>query len=531
VLLREIFAVVGLDVKAQEFAKGELAASLVKASLEKVVEVASEVVKGFVELVQSTAEAGKELVETAQSTGLTTAALQQLQDVAGGLGVDTETLNVGLFHLSSSMREAQQGSEMAQKAFSQLGIKATDSHGKLRNTDDVLMDLADRFSKMPDGAQKTAIAMDVLGRSGARLIPVLDKGREGLAELRAEQDTMTDEQLAAGRELIETQYALHLTTRNLWRQAIAPLLPAITNLIKRYLAWQKANAGIMKQKIQKYIGLVISAINKLAGAFSFLVRNAAMVKAIVITGLVIGFAQLEAASVAAAAKTALAWVAAAAPFVALAALIAGILLVFDDIRVYQHGGTSLYGRFKKEIDDWLKPRDQDPWFVAAIKDFVRLLNDALRLIDEFYEAIGRVNPRTVDKRAGISDKEKRRRADNFTLEVARKRAAMGLPLDEQQKAAIQRTGVTLEGFQATYGAKGPLAPPTADQLPGANAGPVMYQPEQRGPMVTRQVVAPVKMDIYAAPGMSEERVGQIAKDKIEEHWNGQMEDAAASVGP
>jgi hypothetical protein len=54
----------------------------------------------------------------------------------------------------------------------QLGIKTRDASGKLRSTQDVLGDLAERFATMPDGPVKTAIAIDALGKSGADLIPL-----------------------------------------------------------------------------------------------------------------------------------------------------------------------------------------------------------------------------------------------------------------------------------------------------------------------------------------------------------------------
>jgi hypothetical protein len=527
VILRELFVRLGLSIDEQAFAKGELAAEVVKASLEKLVDIAKETAEKFVEMIRETAEYGKETKEAAQATGLTTEALQQLRGAARAVGLDAGDLDVGIFKLSRTMAAAKKGSEEATAALKKVKFQ---EGGKLRAADEVLGDIADQFAAMPDGAEKTARAMDIFGRSGARLIPLLNKGRAGIDALRASAVVLTDEQLEAGEELVKTQKQLANMTTKLWRGAIAPLLPAINDLLKRYLAWRKANAEIMRQNIQKYIGYVIKAVTKLADGFSFLLRNAAAIKAMLLTGLVIAFSQVSTAATIAAVRTALAWAAAAAPFVALAALIAGILLVFDDIRVYQQGGKSLYGRFKKEIDDWLKPRDKDPWFVAAIKDFVRLIQQALDLIDEFYKATGRVNPREVDRKAGLKDKEIQRRADVMTQESARRRVQLGLPLTEEEKAALVRTGASPEGFVNKYAPKGPLAPPTPAQL-GAQQGPVLYRPETPAPLVLRQGGAAPIINVYPTPGMSEEQVGQIVADKVQEHWDNQMEAAAAAAGP
>ena len=55
---------------------------------------------------------------------------------------------------------------------------------------DVLKDLADRFQTMPDGAEKTALAMDLFGKSGAAMIPMLNAGSAGITGLMEEARKM-----------------------------------------------------------------------------------------------------------------------------------------------------------------------------------------------------------------------------------------------------------------------------------------------------------------------------------------------------
>src|SRR5439155_282552 len=102
----------------------------------------------------------------------------------------------------------------------------------LRSASDVLLDLSDRFAKMPDGVEKTAQAMSVLGRNGASLIPLLNKGREEIGALANEFPNLTEEQIKASAELVGTQKQLAAVTASLWQRAIAPLLPAINALLK-----------------------------------------------------------------------------------------------------------------------------------------------------------------------------------------------------------------------------------------------------------------------------------------------------------
>ncbi len=71
----------------------------------------------------------------------------------------------------------------AQQAFDALGIKTKDAKGNLRDLNDVMLEAADAFAKMPDGAEKAGLAVKLFGRSGTDLIPVLNQGRAGLQGL------------------------------------------------------------------------------------------------------------------------------------------------------------------------------------------------------------------------------------------------------------------------------------------------------------------------------------------------------------
>ena len=46
----------------------------------------------------------------------------------------------------------------------------------------VMMQVADAFKKMPDGAEKAGLAMKLFGKSGADLIPLLNEGADGLTK-------------------------------------------------------------------------------------------------------------------------------------------------------------------------------------------------------------------------------------------------------------------------------------------------------------------------------------------------------------
>jgi len=64
-----------------------------------------------------------------------------------------------------------------------LGISVKDASGKLRDSNAVMLEIANRFHDMPDGAAKTAIALGLFGKAGAEMIPMLDQGGDAISKL------------------------------------------------------------------------------------------------------------------------------------------------------------------------------------------------------------------------------------------------------------------------------------------------------------------------------------------------------------
>ncbi len=141
----------------------------------------------LLELGRSAAEYGDQIERASRMTGVNTDALQRLSFAAGQSDISFEQLRLGLARLSRSMAEAQQGNKAVAAAFQSVGIEAT----QLKNlkVDEVLARVSDRFSSTEDGAAKTALAMQLFGRAGAELIPMLDQGSQKLNALgdRAQQ--------------------------------------------------------------------------------------------------------------------------------------------------------------------------------------------------------------------------------------------------------------------------------------------------------------------------------------------------------
>jgi len=75
-------------------------------------------------------------------------------------------------------------------AFDSIGVSTRNADGSFRSADAVMLDVSDKFRVMEDGATKTAIAVELFGRSGDSMIPVLNGGSQALREAAAEADRL-----------------------------------------------------------------------------------------------------------------------------------------------------------------------------------------------------------------------------------------------------------------------------------------------------------------------------------------------------
>lgn len=141
--------------------------------------------------VKASIDHADELGKTAQKVGVTVEALSRLEYAAKLSDIGIEGLSTGLGKLSQNMLSVANGAGgTVATAFAALGVKVKQADGTLRSSVDVLGDIADRFAGMEDGATKTALAIQVFGKSGKDLIPLLNAGSAGLADMATEADRL-----------------------------------------------------------------------------------------------------------------------------------------------------------------------------------------------------------------------------------------------------------------------------------------------------------------------------------------------------
>jgi Phage-related minor tail protein/Lambda phage tail tape-measure protein (Tape_meas_lam_C) len=129
-----------------------------------------------------TAEAAARMLVMSQTTGVSVEALSGLAFVAKQSGVEAEVMENGLTKLNKAIFAAGTAAPGTVNAFTRLHIAVRDSNGEFRDTQDVFRDIAEKFAGMEDGPVKGALAIQLFGRAGAALIPILNQGKDGIDE-------------------------------------------------------------------------------------------------------------------------------------------------------------------------------------------------------------------------------------------------------------------------------------------------------------------------------------------------------------
>lgn len=222
-----------------------------------------------------------DMVDMSQRLGIPVEQLQGMAHAADLSGTSIENVGKAMEKLAANMT-AIAGGETGGKAaltLQTLGISATDAAGQLKATDAVMIELADKFAGMEDGAAKTAAAMAVFGKSGAELIPMLNMGGEELRRAREEADKLgmvLDGNVASGLEALGDEWStLGKAAQGFWQQLSGQLLPVFKLFTDKIKEWIDSGGGVKgwAQTVGDGLKTVTEWALRTAAAFSRLREN------------------------------------------------------------------------------------------------------------------------------------------------------------------------------------------------------------------------------------------------------------------
>tara|TARA_R100001224_G_scaffold56998_1_gene33562 strand:- start:282 stop:1913 length:1632 start_codon:yes stop_codon:yes gene_type:complete len=185
----------------------------------------------FVRMVKGSIDAADAFGKLEIQTGIAANTLQAYVNAGKLAGVSQETIEKGLRRLAQSMREADQGVATYKDAFDDLGISVKNTDGTLKTNQQVLGEISDKFAQMEDGVTKSAIAMEIFGRSGSQMVNLLNEGKVSLEQFNFE----VSERFAQNAEYFNDQLTmLGFKATGFSRQLADGLLPTLNNLAEMF---------------------------------------------------------------------------------------------------------------------------------------------------------------------------------------------------------------------------------------------------------------------------------------------------------
>lgn len=323
--LRELLVAFGVEVDDKPLGDLEVRIDALKEGFTSLAKAAVSffAVDRFKEMVNETTAEAAQIGRLAQQFGVTTEELDKFAFAAKMSGVDFETAAHSLGLFQRQMGEAVKGQGEAAKAFSSLGINIRDVHGETRSALDVMGDVSDKMQHM-DPSRRAATAMQLFGRAGLAMVPILSKGREGLAELGEEFEALgggfSDEFIQRSREYRQEQNKLAFVWTGIKGQiagAILPYFKRFTEVLKQGSVWLRSliSHSHALEHLFKFVGLMagVRMLWTLVGVLKQVALGEGLISLL-------------------------------NPFTLMIAGAAALYLVLDDLWTLVEGGDSLIGR-------------------------------------------------------------------------------------------------------------------------------------------------------------------------------------------
>ena len=199
--------------------------------------------------------------KVASAVKIGTEKLQKWQFAADQSGLDTEKFNKALFKLGENLGKAGEGNKKALLTFQGLNVEIRKQDGTLKNVNEVLPELADKF-KLLKGQQIGATqAVKLFGGAGTELLNFLELGSRGIEKLGTAVEGMggivEDDGIRTAEELNDRIGFLKTSFNNLF----TPVVKLANEALKPFTT-ELDRAKLTLPQLQKQIQAQINKLVK-----------------------------------------------------------------------------------------------------------------------------------------------------------------------------------------------------------------------------------------------------------------------------
>ncbi len=199
-------------------------ASLISGAFKGIAAAAAAV--GITRLVGEALEYAEAISVASSKTGIAVDQLQRLQFIAEQSDASFESVTSAVNRLQKGLVE---GSSETSAALKKLGVSITDLNAI--SPDQQFLRIASSIASIQSPAERSAVAMQLFGKGGAELLPLLNQGADGVLELSASFDhlgiTLSSKTLDKVNEAGDAIDRLKASTKALGVELLALAAPAL----------------------------------------------------------------------------------------------------------------------------------------------------------------------------------------------------------------------------------------------------------------------------------------------------------------
>jgi hypothetical protein len=183
--------------------------------------------------VETSIEYATSIEKAAQKTGFAAETLQVYGVAAQQIGIDQEVVTKGLVKFQKAMSDLEHGSTKTANAIKELfgksdALKGLPDEARLQKVTEAL-------ARMEPGARRTGIAIQLFGKAGAELLPVIDElGAQGFDRLKEKLESyglaLDEEGVRRAKQAEVAMSDLKLAARGIEMQFTQGLLPALSDV-------------------------------------------------------------------------------------------------------------------------------------------------------------------------------------------------------------------------------------------------------------------------------------------------------------
>ncbi|NLX53534.1 MAG: hypothetical protein GXY58_00290 [Planctomycetaceae bacterium] len=215
------------------------------------------------------AKMGDDLAKMSARTGFTVETLSELGFAADLSGASMEVLENGIRKMQRTLVDAATGMASAQEALAILGLTVADLDQLSPEKQFKL--IADRLARIEDPTIKAAVAMELFGRSGTQLLPMLAGGAAGIEQLQEQARklglTISTEDAKAAERFSDTLSILWKVLKQgvfTVGSALVPILSQLAQWVTKVAVsageWIKRNKELVVTVLQVAVGIVAAGL-------------------------------------------------------------------------------------------------------------------------------------------------------------------------------------------------------------------------------------------------------------------------------